>query len=133
MKYLLDTNICIYFLNGDHAIAERIRAVGADALCITGPVLSELFFGAYNSARPRENIERVKQFSRLVDFLSDTPESAAQFGKIKAELRRKGKPVDDIDIFIAAAALDHGAVLVTNNVSHFSRIGGLAIENWKKR
>jgi tRNA(fMet)-specific endonuclease VapC len=102
------------------------------ALAVAIPTVGELYFGAYNSGRVEANIARVRAFLSppgpqvlLID------ESAAeQFGRFKTLLRRAGRPIGDIDLFIAGVAVRHGLTVVTNNTEHFARIPDLPLENW---
>ena len=101
LHYLLDTDMCIYLLNGNPRVKARVAQVGVAALAVAIPTVGELYFGAYNSARVEANIARVRAFLSppgpqilLVDELV-----AEQFGRFKASLHRQGKPIGDIDLF----------------------------------
>ncbi|MBI5678044.1 MAG: PIN domain-containing protein [Planctomycetes bacterium] len=113
MKYLLDTNTCIYFLNGNESLKKKFREIGVYSLSISNCVLAELYFGAYRSKKVEENVK-----------------PARLFGKIKAELRSKGTIIEDFDILIASIAISNNHILITNNTEHFERIEGLKIQNW---
>ncbi|HOY68429.1 MAG TPA: type II toxin-antitoxin system VapC family toxin [Candidatus Ozemobacteraceae bacterium] len=130
MSYLLDTNICVRLLNGDEALKKKVKAVGVASIAITNGVLAELFFGAFNSRRVEENIARIEKFARPLTILADSQESARFFGRIKAELRKVGKPSQDFDLLIASIALSIGCTLVTGNKKHFESIPGLRLETW---
>ena len=102
------------------------------ALAVAIPTVGELYFGAYNSGRVEANIARVRAFLSPPGpqvLLIDEP-AAEQFGRFKALLRRAGRPIGDIDLFIAGVAVRHGLTVVTNNKDHFARIPGLPLENW---
>lgn len=122
MNFLLDTDTCIYYLNGDPAIRARISHYGAGALCLCEATLAERYFGAYHSARREENLAKVCALPDLVAILPSSAAAADHFGRIKAELKRLGQLIDDFDCLIAGHALAYNLVLVTNNLSHFSRI-----------
>ena len=113
------------------ALKTRVAEVGVTALAVI-PTVGELYFGAYNSGRVEANVARVRAFLSppgpqvlLIDDLS-----AEQFGRFKALLRRAGRPIGDIDLFIAGVAVRHGLTVVTNNTDHVARIPELSLENW---
>ncbi|MCI4626739.1 MAG: PIN domain-containing protein [Candidatus Magnetoovum sp. WYHC-5] len=91
MKYLLDTNICIYLLNGNVVLQNKVKEIGVLSLAISNSVLAELYFGAYNSNNILTNLRRIEVFKRHLVVFSDTEESAKIFGKIKADLKNKWK------------------------------------------
>jgi tRNA(fMet)-specific endonuclease VapC len=128
--YILDTNTCIYWLKGKEEIRRKVKEVGADHLKTTMITLAELRYGAYNSQKVKENLKNIDNFLRKVEILPLHEEATDIFGKLKVELRRIGKMIEDFDILIASITLSHGGILVTNNVEHFKNIGGLSYENW---
>jgi len=130
VKYLLDTNTCIYYLNGSHPkIVERILRLGPAPLAVSSLTVAELYFGAARSARSEANRRRVALFaSELTNLLFDN-ECAAHFGRLKAGTVGSATPVPDFDLAIAATALAHGRTVVTND-RHFTLIAGLVLEDW---
>ncbi len=130
MKYLLDTNTSIYYLNGKESVVERVALEGAEVLAISTFTLSELYYGAYRSSRKQHNLREVKEFGELIEVLQCDKGSAKIFGEIKAKLRRRGQMIEDFDIGIASIALNNRLILVTNNTGHFRRIDKLKIESW---
>jgi tRNA(fMet)-specific endonuclease VapC len=126
-RYLLDTNVAIRVLNQEVDLEAR-RKSGLEAfLCLT--VVGELFFGAERSGRPEVNRERVE---RLVDICPVVPhdlETTRRYGALKAALRRKGRPLPENDVWIAASALQHSLTLATRD-SHFEVVEGLRTESW---
>ena len=134
MRYLLDTNICIYFANGRHAkISTRLASIPAGELAISVITYGELLYGAAKSARVAENRAIIaKLVTDLVAPLSLPLGAAAAYGEAKAQLRAKGQTISDNDLWIAAHALAEDLVLVTNNVGEFKRVKGLKVENWVK-
>jgi predicted nucleic acid-binding protein len=92
--------------------------------------LMELYYGAYKSSHRAKNLARVRTLAREFTLVGLDEGQAETFGQIKADIERQGLPLDDMDIMIAAAALSHNLVLVTNNIRHFSRIKGLSLQNW---
>jgi len=133
LKYLLDTNTCVYLLNGNEILKRKVKEIGVYSLSISNCVLAELYFGACNSKRVEENLRRIDLFKKNLSVLSDSEESARLFGKIKADLRTKGTIIDDFDILIASIATANNHILVTNNTEHFERIDGLQIQDWLEK
>jgi tRNA(fMet)-specific endonuclease VapC len=133
MKYILDTNIVIYFIkNRPPAVADRINALDADAtLCMSFFTYAELLMGAERSTRKAEVLRRLDSLTRQIPVLHDTPPSLCEhYAKHATRLRLAGTPIGGNDLWIACHALAEGAVLVTNNTDEFARIEGLALENW---
>jgi len=128
--YVLDTDTCIYWLNGEGKIRRNVEQVGPDNLRLTIITLAELRYGAYNSQNVSENLKNIDNFLGKVRVLPLDHDAADRFGKIKVDLRKKGQIIEDFDVLIASIALSHGGVLVTNNVEHFKRITVLNYVNW---
>jgi len=128
-RYLLDTNICIYFLKGQFALDKAIEKVGLSNCYVSEVTIAELKFGAENS----ENIERNrKTVDQFVSKFTVIPifNSLDIYAREKARLRKKGLPLDDFDLLIGATAISNNLTLVTRNVSDFERLRGIEIENW---
>jgi tRNA(fMet)-specific endonuclease VapC len=132
MSYLLDTDICIFWLKGNNKIEKKALTAGLDHLYISFITLSELYYGAYNSQKIKENLSGIKTLEGKLRRIDSDLESCETFGKLKANLVRQGNVINDADLFIAAGALENDMVLVTNNEKHFNRIKGLKVENWTK-
>ena len=131
MKYMLDTNICIYYINQKHQrIAENVRGHLHNGICISVITLAELEHGVAKSAQPDSNADRLRQFLSIFDVLDFDTAAASCYGIIRANLERAGRPIGPLDMQIAAHAKSEGLVLVTNNVKEFERIEGLKLENW---
>jgi tRNA(fMet)-specific endonuclease VapC len=129
--YLLDTDIVIYWLTDRFPhIQQRIDAVDAGDIFLSAITVAELYFGAWNSSRPRENRELIDELLSYVTVLDFDHNAAFMFGRVKAELKQSGRIVNDSDLLISATALFHSLILVTNNERHFERIPDLRIENW---
>jgi len=132
-KYLLDTNICVFLLRGKFNIEKKIIAKGLDNCFISEITVSELLYGIecdyINSQRNREKVED------LVDLLTVVPikDALQEYAKQKAQLKRQGKLIDDLDIFIGATAIANDMILVTDNEKHFNRLSNIKIENWVKK
>jgi len=119
---LLDTNVFISLLSGDPAADAFLRQLDQAYLCMI--VMGELWHGAENSARPDESRRAVEKLARRFDWLPGSQDVAAEFGRIKCELRKRGRPIPENDIWIAAFAKAHSLLLVTND-QHFAEIDGL--------
>jgi len=131
-KYLLDTDICVYLLNNNKKLKQKVREVCVERIGVSVVTVAELHYGAFYSQKRRENLERIKDFLAEPGpkiYLADQ-DVAVEFGRIKANLRREGKIISDFDLVIAAIALVHTCVLATNNTEHFERVKELKIENW---
>lgn len=128
--YLLDTDTCIYLVNGNQRLITKVQEIGVYSLALSCNVLAELYFGAYNSKKIDANLHRIEVFKRNLTILSESDESAKLFGKIKADLMAKGKTIDDFDILIASVAIANDCIVITNNTNHFERIEDLKLENW---
>ena len=130
MKYLLDTNICVYWLKGNEHIEQKILSVGLDNVALSFLNVSELYYGAYKSQRVDANLHLIRQLTDQLNVIESDEAISEMFGEMKATLEKAGTIIDDADLFIAACAKVHGLTLVTNNVKHFRRIKGLKLENW---
>lgn len=130
MKYLLDTNICVYWLKGNSAIEHKITAIGLDRLALPFITVSELFYGAYKSQKTEANLQLVRELTTQLETIESDNNICELFGELKARLAKSGQLIDDADLFIASCAIVNDMTLVTNNTRHFERITGLKIENW---
>jgi tRNA(fMet)-specific endonuclease VapC len=127
--YLLDTNICIYFLKGLFDLNRKIHEVSISRCFISEITLAELKFGAENSehkVRNRDTVNRFAQHFAIFPILN----SLDTYAREKTRLRQIGQPLDDFDLLIGSTAITHGLTLVTRNTSHFNRMAGIQLENW---
>ena len=130
LRYMLDTNICIYVIkNRPPHLRDRFNQ-HAEQLCISSVVLAELIYGAEKSARPEQNLAIVEGLAARLEVLPFADKAAAHFGELRAELERKGTPIGPYDLMIAGHARGEGLILVSNNVREFDRVSGLRVENW---
>lgn len=127
--YILDTDICIAYLAANKSIENKV-AENQDIIFTTTINIAELYFGAYKSERIQQNLVSLEVFIENVNILEFDVEASNHFGKIKANLVKSGKIINDSDIFIASIALSKNYVLATHNIKHFERIEGLKIEDW---
>lgn len=134
-QYLLDTNICIFFMRGKYNVFNRIQAIGRKNCCISEITVAELLYGAANCARLEDRERHTRQTLEFVSLLKVLPISDAipVYADEKARLRRQGEPIDDFDLLIATTAVCHGLTLVTDNLRHMSRVAGVKLENWVER
>lgn len=130
MRYILDTDICIYWLKGISKIRDKVEHIGINNINTTIITAAELYHGAFHSKKVKENLKGVENFIKIIEPLPITKNIAKRFGRIKSELKKKGEIIDNFDILIASIVLDNNGVLVTNNTEHFNRIKKLWIENW---
>lgn len=127
--YLLDTNICIYFLKGLHELDKKIAAVGEQACFISEITVAELKYGVENSKTVE--IMRVIVETFIPKFaVIPIYNSLDIYAKEKAKLRKQGLLIDDFDILIGATAVANNMVMVTNNVAHLSRLDDIVVEDW---
>ncbi|MFN8360392.1 MAG: PIN domain-containing protein [Candidatus Kapaibacterium sp.] len=133
MSYLLDTNICIYFLNGQFELNRKIRNVGFENCYISEITILELYYGIANSAseKKEQNLQRLRQFESVFqDRICSIRPTFELFSEQKVRLRKMGTPISDFDGLIAATALANNFILVTRNVKEKQRILNIQIENW---
>lgn len=126
-RYLLDTNIVVALFNGDSAIEARLDA--APEVFLPSVALGELYFGAAHSARGEINAARIDDFAAACTVVGIDAETARRYGELKGELRKKGRPIPENDLWIAACALQHGLTLVTRD-RHFDQVEGLQADAW---
>lgn len=129
MKYLLDTNAVIELLAGNAHINARARRETPADVVISSIVSHELYFGACKSLRRESNLARVDAL--LFETLDFDKEDSRAAGEIRAGLALRGQSIGPYDVLIAGQALARGLVLVTHNTGEFSRVAGLAVEDWQ--
>jgi tRNA(fMet)-specific endonuclease VapC len=131
MKYLLDTNVCIYIIKKHpEKVIKHFSKIKVGDIAISSITISELYYGASKSSKPDENIVALQGFLlplRKIDFSID---EALVYGKIRTDLERKGKLIGAMDLLIASTAVNRNLILITNNSKEFSGVSDLRIENW---
>jgi tRNA(fMet)-specific endonuclease VapC len=131
IKYLLDTNICIYIIKQKPKnVIERFRQSQVSEIGVSSITLSELEYGVMKSAKPEQNKLALAHFIAPIEILAYDDVAAQHYGVIRAHLERQGTPIGSLDTLIAAHALSQNSVLITNNESEIKRIPNLKIENW---
>lgn len=128
-KFLLDTNICIYFLKGQYNLVQKLEKIGLENCFISEITIAELKFGAENSESKEKNRNTVDDFTSRFTIIPIF-NSLDIYAKEKARLRKAGNPLDDFDLLIGATAITNNLVLVTRNVADFERLEEIKIENW---
>lgn len=130
-KYLLDTDICVFYLKDQYKIAEKIKSCGPGNCFVSEITIAELLFGAHNSGQYEDRQEdHLKVLS--VAVLQRILPSIDLFGKEKSRLRKAGTPIPEFDLLIGTTAVYHQLTLVTNNTKHMSRLAGITLENWTR-
>jgi len=131
MKYMLDTNICIYLIKKKlKKVLENLRVNVNKGVAISAITLAGLMHGVEASAYPEKNTLALNQFLSIVNILPFGDEAAVEYGKICAALRRQGTPIGVMDMLIAAHAKARRLIVVTDNAREFERVRGLELENW---
>jgi tRNA(fMet)-specific endonuclease VapC len=133
LKYLLDTNVCVDYLNGRFpSVVRRIQMARPEELATNSVVAAELRYGAEKSRQPERNHARLDLLLAELTVLDFDLPSASAYGTLRAGLEAGGHPVGAHDMLIAAQAIASGLVLVTDNVREFARVKGLVVENWRR-
>jgi len=130
--YLLDTDILIYSLKAHEIVQQNLRHHLHDPINVSAVTLMELYYGAYKSQKIANNLAKVKAIENSLEIIPVNREMVEIFGVLKSDLEKVGKPLDDFDLILAATAMSHNLIIVTNNEKYFGRIDGLKMENWSK-
>jgi len=131
--YVLDTDHCIELLRGNPLLLSRLATLSDEVEIYTTVInAAELFYGAYRSPEPERSLSEARAFLEDIHVLFPDLRAAEIYGRLKAELSRKGEPIPDNDLLIASITLSHDFILVTHNIRHYSRISDLKVEDWLK-
>lgn len=131
MKYMLDTNICIYAIKRKPDIMiKKFLSHDPEDLCISAITYAELMHGVEKSIEVERNRIAMSLFLSPITILQFDQQAAEEYGRIKAELEKKGTPIGPMDTLIAGHARSGGLILVTNNTREFNRVAGLTVEDW---
>ena len=128
-KYLLDTNICAYFLNGKFNLDAKIDEVGFENCVVSEITIAELKYGVEKSTQKDRNRKTLEIFQTKFDLIPIIP-ALDIYAKEKARLKTKGKILDDFDLLIGSTAIFNNLILVTKNISDFDRLEDIEIEDW---
>jgi tRNA(fMet)-specific endonuclease VapC len=133
MKYLLDTNICIYLIKKKpHHVLQEFEAHAVGEIGVSSITIAELQYGIQKSRHPMQNQLALEQFLIPLAIIDFDYTAAVSYGKIRAILEGQGTPIGPLDMLIAAQALSLSITLVTNNTKEFSRAPDLKITNWAR-
>jgi tRNA(fMet)-specific endonuclease VapC len=124
-RALVDTNVIIGLFSGDPVIEQNLESKMALFLCV--PVLGELRYGALASTRVEQNLARLDEFGKTVQLLPCDSQTAICYSAVRFDLRKKGRPIPENDVWIAAIARQHKLMLVSRD-AHFQGIDGLDVE-----
>jgi predicted nucleic acid-binding protein len=127
-KYLIDSDILIYFLKGKQEVVERLSQIPINALYISRINYTELIYGAYNSTKINQNLKVIEPFLESFEVLELTKTSSLIFAKEKARLKKSGNIIADMDLMIASIAIENDCTLISNNIKHFDRVQNLELE-----
>lgn len=130
LRYMLDTNICIYTLKNKPPQVRELFNQQHGRMCISSVVLMELLFGAEKSMHAAAALEVVESFAARLAVLDFDVQAASHSAQIRAELQKAGTPIGTYDLMIAGHARSRGLVVVSNNLREFNRVSGLRVENW---
>lgn len=133
MNYLFDTDAlsAIIKKNPATALIRRLASIEPDQQFTTSITVGELVYGAYKSDRPGYFLEKLEKLVwQNIQILPFDEKAAGVYGRLRAELEKKGAPLSEPDLRIASIARHHDLILITGNLKHFSRVPGLVVENW---
>lgn len=131
MKYMLDTNICIFLIkNKPESVIQKFMKNKPEDICISSITYAELMHGVEKSKAKEKNRIALTMFLSEIQILSFDSLAAQSYGVIKADLQNRGVPIGPMDTLIAAHAKALELILVTNNLREFSRVDDLAVEDW---
>ncbi len=134
MRYLLDTNTCIYLIkHHPPEVKQRLGTLSVGEVAVSSIVIVELWYGIAQSTKKKHNEAALEDFLKFVTILDWPRQASPEYGRIRAHLKKKGTPIGAMDLLIAAHAVALDAVLVTDNISEFGRVPRLKVENWVNR
>jgi tRNA(fMet)-specific endonuclease VapC len=132
VKYLIDTNVCIAFLNRSvHAVCLRMAREDPADIAVSAVTIAELTYGAHRGRRSAATLRALDEFTDALTVLPLDAAAARHAGRVRADLEARGRPIGPNDLLIAATALSHDLTLVTHNSREFGRVSGLRTEDWE--
>lgn len=132
MRYLLDTNVCVMYLNGrSTSVRDRLHSTALEKMAVCSVVKAELFYGAMRSNNLARTLARQQVFLASFASLPFDDDAAIVCGRTRARLASAGTPIGACDLLIAAIALANNLILVTHNTREFGRVDGLQVEDWE--
>ena len=130
MRYVIDSDILIYFFKHHPKVTKKFETTDLDQFGTTIINYTELLFGAYNSVKVQQNLDNIKSFMENISIINFDKNAGETFAQLKTNLRKLGKVIADLDLMIASICISNNYILVTNNTKHFGRINELEFENW---
>ena len=130
MKFLLDTDTCIYALKHNPAVLNRLLAESRDDVAVSVITEAELRTGAAKSTSATKTLRLIENFLRPLAVVEFNSADAASYAQVRSKLERAGTPIGPLDTLIAAQAVARKLVLVSNNEREFGRVANLRVENW---
>lgn len=131
MKYLLDTNICIYIIKkNSQSVLDKFQSLTLGEIGISAITVAELEYGVYKSQKQQQNREALATFLIPLQIISYDIQATQVYAQLRGELEKKGTVIGAMDMLIASQAISLQVTLVTNNLKEFSRIPNLLLENW---
>ena len=130
MKYMLDTNICIYLIKKNPSVLKKLYSLRPEDICISSVTFAELAYGVEKSSEKKRNALALAMLLSGIEVLDFDSAAAGAYGKVRAALEKSGTPIGPLDTMIAAHGLSLGLTVVTNNLREFGRVEGLKVENW---
>ena len=131
MRYLLDTDICIYIIKkSPESVFERFRNCAIGHIGISSITYSELCFGVFKSKKVEKNFEALEEFVAPLEVIPYDQSVCPFYGQVRSSLEKAGRPIDPLDTLIASHALAMGVTLITNNLKEYKRIEGLLVDAW---
>jgi len=130
MKFLLDTDTCIYALKQNSNVINHLLATNREDVVVSVIAEAELRTGAAKSSSPSKTLRLVENFLRPLLIIEFTSQDTIVYAGVRAKLERAGTPIGPLDTLIASQALARDLILVSNNVREFRRVSGLRVQNW---
>lgn len=130
MKFLLDTDTCVYALKNHAAVLHRLLAHSRQDIAVSVVTEAELRTGAAKSTSAGKTLRLIENFLRPLAVVEFNSNDAASYAQVRSRLERAGTPIGPLDTLIAAQAVARRLVLVSNNEREFGRVAGLLVENW---
>ena len=132
MKYLLDTNACIRYINGRAPrLRTKLATIARTEIAVSIISKAEMYYGSAKSQTPERSREKQVEFLQTIATLPFDELSAVEYGRLRRDLEMAGTPIGGNDMLIAASAIAHQLILVTHNTSEFGRIRALVVEDWE--
>jgi tRNA(fMet)-specific endonuclease VapC len=132
LKFLLDTDTCIYALRHNEHVIQRLLATAREDVAVSVITEAELRTGAAKSSAPAKTLQLVENFLSPITRVEFTSDDAIAYATVRTKLERAGTPIGPLDTLIAAQAVARKLTLVSNNEREFRRVSWLSVENWSR-